>query len=205
MAQKLFSLVAFLLFTIFVSAQEHFYYYKGEKIALTLNTQCVNVRVAADFDSLTIANLGFKLSNFHEDKLIENTFFGEIDFNNTNYTSSIENLKEIEGIIGIFPHFQKNKDKSIGTSDIFYVKLKNIEDFNILQQTILNKGGKIEMQVPYMPEWYIISVDDLNLGTAMSLSNEFYETGLFEDIDPAFMFNFTPTCSNDPMFGSFGG
>lgn len=205
MAQKLFSLVAFLLFAVLASAQEHFYYYKGEKIALTLNTQRVNVRAAADFDSLTIANLGFKLSNFHEDKLIENTFFGEIDFNTTDYTGGIENLKEIEGIIGIFPHFQKNKDKSIGTSDIFYVKLKHIEDFNILQQTILNKGGKIEMQVPYMPEWYIISVDDPNLGTAVSLSNEFYETGLFENIDPAFMFNFTPTCSNDPMFGSLWG
>lgn len=75
MTQKLFSVVTFLFFAVLASAQEHFYYYKGEKIALTLNTQRVNVRVAADFDSLTIANLGFKLSNFHEDKLIENTFF----------------------------------------------------------------------------------------------------------------------------------
>src|SRR5690606_37593817 len=190
MKQKLFSLVAFLLFAIFASAQEHFYYYKAEKIALTLNTERVNFRVTADFDSLSIDNLGFKLSNFHPDRLIENTFFGEIDFNSTDYISSIESLKEIEGIIGVFPHYQKNNDKSIGTSDIFYVKLKNTEDFNILQQTIINKGGKIEMQVPYMPEWYIISVDDVNLGTAVHLSNEFYETGLFADIDPAFMFNF---------------
>src|SRR5690606_31294734 len=195
MKKKILFLIPFLLLGIIAGAQEHFYYYKGEKVPLTLNTQRVNFRVTGEFDSINIINLGYKLSNFHEDNLVKNTFFGEIDFNSSDYTTCMENLKEIDGIIGIFPHFQKNKDKSIGTSDVFYVKLKNIEDFNVLQQTVVNKGGKIEMQVPYMPEWYIISVDDQDLGTAVHLSNEFYETGLFADIDPAFMFNFTPACS----------
>lgn len=205
MKKKILFLIPFLLLGIIAGAQEHFYYYKGAKVPLTLNTQRVNFRVTGEFDSINITNLGYKLSNFHEDNLVKNTFFGEIDFNSSDYTTCMENLKEIDGIIGIFPHFQKNKDKSIGTSDVFYVKLKNIEDFNVLQQTVVNKGGKIEMQVPYMPEWYIISVDDQDLGTAVHLSNEFYETGLFADIDPAFMFNFTPACSNDPMFGSLWG
>jgi len=136
MIKKLLFLVVFLFFWIIAGAQEHFYYYKGEKILLTLNTQRVNLRLTADFDSLTISNLGFKLSNFHQDKSVENTFFGEIDFNSKDYQTSIDNLKKLNGVIGVFPHFQKNNDKSIGTSDLFYIKLKGTSDLSLLESEI---------------------------------------------------------------------
>lgn len=205
MTQKLFSVVTFLFFAVLASAQEHFYYYKGEKIALTLNTQRVNIRVAADFDSLTIDNLGFKLSNFHEDKLIDNTFFGEIDFNNTNYTNGIENLKEIEGIIGIFPHFQKSEDNSIGTSDLCYVKLKDSNDLSLLENELQSIGGTIIRQFPNMPLWVIIKTNPSSNLTSVQMANMLYESEKYADIDPAFMFDFRPTCANDPMFGSLWG
>src|SRR5690606_15198029 len=77
----------------------------------------------------------------------------------------------------------------IGTSNIFYVKLKSTEDFNLLQTTANQKGATIERQVAYMPEWYVISVNSPLSGTALGVSNQFFETDLFEAIDPAFMFN----------------
>jgi subtilisin family serine protease len=36
-------------------------------------------------------------------------------------------------------------------------------------------------------------------------SPPFFETGLFESTDPAFMFNFKPNCTNDPMFDQLWG
>src|SRR5690606_27425968 len=108
------------------------------------------------------------------------------------------------------------------TSNIFYVKLNNASDYTLLQQTATQKGVQIERQIPNMPQWYVISVDNASIGTALKMSNEFYETGLFADIDPAFMFDFyseyvenedqetvntpppstsSPTpCATDPLF-----
>jgi len=101
-----------------------------------LNTQRVNFRVTGEFDSINITNLGFKLSNFHQDKSVENTYFGEVDFNSKDYQRSITDLEEVNGVISVFPHFQKNKDKSIGTSDLFYIKLKDTSDLSLLESEI---------------------------------------------------------------------
>lgn len=101
-----------------------------------MNTQRVNFRVTGEFDSINITNLGFKLSNFHQDKSVENTYFGEVDFNSKDYQRSITDLEEVNGLISVFPHFQKNKVKSIGTSDLFYIKLKGTSDLSLLESEI---------------------------------------------------------------------
>ena len=101
-----------------------------------MNTQRVNFRVTGEFDSINITNLGFKLSNFHQDKSVENTYFGEVDFNSKDYQRSITDLEEVNVLISVFPHFQKNKVKSIGTSDLFYIKLKGTSDLSLLESEI---------------------------------------------------------------------
>jgi subtilisin family serine protease len=85
------------------------------------------------------------------------------------------------------------------------VKLKNISDFNLLQQVAAQRNVKIEKQVPNMPLWYILSLNPNSSDYSFEISNFFYETGFFEDVDPAFMFDFKPTCTNDTMFGSLWG
>ncbi|MES2486379.1 MAG: S8 family serine peptidase, partial [Bacteroidota bacterium] len=72
-----------------------------------------------------------------------------------------------------------------------------------------------------MPKWYLLSVNNPASGTALDVSNKFHETGLFANIDPAFMFNLlvepatnpvtpptsSPVCSNtnDAMFSQQWG
>jgi serine protease len=41
-----------------------------------------------------------------------------------------------------------------------------------------------------MPNWFVLSLKRSTTGTTIDLSNQFFESGLFEDIDPAFMFKF---------------
>jgi len=144
------------------------------------------------------------------DKLTQSQDIVKLEFQNepsdTEFNQKLNLLKQNPEIKNIGLFFKRGDNAvSIGTSNIFYVKLKNISDFDVLQQTTISKGVQIEKQVPYMPEWYIISVNNPYLGTSLSLSNQFYETGLFADVDPAFMFNFTSNCSDDPMFGSLWG
>lgn len=205
MIKRLIFLVTFLLLGIIVGAQEHFYYYKGEKIALTLNTQRVNFRVTGEFDSINIANLGFKLSNFHQDRSVENTYFGEVDFNSKEYQRSITDLEKVGGVIDVFPHFKKTSEASIGTSDLFYIKLKKTSDLSLLQNEAGQLGGTVIHQFSNMPLWVIVRANPTSNLTSIQMANILYESENYADMDPAFMFDFRGNCTNDTNFSQLWG
>ena len=53
-------------------------------------------------------------------------------------------------------------------------------------------------------DWYLLSVDKNSLKNSIESANLLWESGLFEDIDPGFIFNFTPNsyCVSDSSFDS---
>lgn len=61
-------------------------------------------------------------------------------------------------------------------------------------------GVRIVKEIPYMPDWYMLSIEGSEFQTAVDAANCFYETGQFEEIDPAFMFNFRAGSVNDPYY-----
>lgn len=132
-----------------MNAQNYYYYYKGEKVNLTLDTN----------------------------------------------TSSDNKI-----------YFKRsNSAKSIPISDIFYVKLHKSSDLSQLQQTANQKNVSIVHQNSFMSLWYKLKLNTNNNKSSLQVCNEFYETGKFADVDPAFMFNFDNSCSNDSDFGSLWG
>src|SRR5690606_31023344 len=121
--------------------------------------------------------------------------FARLEFENppsdSEYLQAIDDLKRTSEIRNIGMYFIRGDSiPPIGTSNIFYVKLKDAKDFSLLQTIANQKGATIERQIAFMPEWYVISVNSPLSGTALGVSNQFFETDLFEAIDPAFMFNF---------------
>ncbi|MDR1345890.1 MAG: hypothetical protein LBK03_04220, partial [Bacteroidales bacterium] len=78
-------------------------------------------------------------------------------------------------------------------------------DLALLTQLAEQQGVQIVKQNEFMPLWYRLSVTGNSAGDAVQMANAFYETGLFEEIDPAFMFNFQSNCTNDPMFDQLWG
>ena len=57
-----------------------------------------------------------------------------------------------------------------------------------------------------MPLWYILSIQNSSFESSVAASNYFYETQKFEEVDPAFMFDFKPSSiPNDPMFSQQWG
>ncbi|MDE0471589.1 MAG: S8 family serine peptidase [Ekhidna sp.] len=95
--------------------------------------------------------------------------------------------------------------KSIQISDIFYVKLKKPADLNLLQKIAKQKKASIVHKNSFMPLWYKLKLNTGNNKSSIEICNEFYETGKFADVDPAFMFNFNSSCSNDNNFGNLWG
>lgn len=192
------SFVVFLL-AITMNAQsagssEYYYYYKNQKVYLTVDKSKVNIITSANFQKNSISNLGFQDFNLETISDSPTKKLGKLESASTltdaQFLQKVNTLKQKPNIKNVGLYFKTADNGSIGTSNIFYVKLNNVSDYTVLQQVAAQKGVQIVRQIPNMPQWYIISVDNVSLGTGLEMSNEFYETGLFADIDPAFMFDF---------------
>lgn len=207
----LISFCVFLISILELTAQERpYYYYKGEKVYLTVDKTFVNISTEQNVQKSAIKNLKIKEFDFSIDKSKnreEKTAKLEFESEPTDleFEQRIKSLKENPSVNSVSLYYKRGDAKPIGTSNIFYVKLKDVNDIKILQKTASKKGAEIVKQVPYMPEWYILSVKKGAVGSSLDLANQFYETGLFADIDPAFMFEFKGSCTNDPSFGSLWG
>jgi subtilisin family serine protease len=103
-------------------------------------------------------------------------------------------------------HFKRqNNLPTISISDIFYVKIKTPTELPILQQVASEKNVTIIHQNKYMPLWYKLKLNNGINKSSLEICNEFYETGYFEDVDPAFQFEFKHNCSNDNNFNDLWG
>jgi serine protease len=197
----------FLLTFLCVNAQSnYYYYYNGEKVYLTLDKKKAFLTTKTSFQESTIQSLG--IGNIQLETNI-NTKRGEIEYNSElstlDYFQKFNTLLSNPEIRNVSLYFKRDNTSSIGTSNIFYIKLNNENDLNLLQQTASQKGVTIVHQNQFMSLWCKLSVNANNPKTSLQLSNEFFETGLFADVDPAFMFHFRGNCTNDTNFGSLWG
>ena len=115
---------------ILLQAQNnYYYYYKGNKIFLELDTKYLNVFVNEDLTSSDFSYLN--LSNYilkRENGLVSN-LFAKIEYSkrlsSEEYISNLDKLKNNNKINGIGVYFKRAGGISIGTSNFFYVSLKN--------------------------------------------------------------------------------
>lgn len=109
-------------------------------------------------------------------------------------SSTEDMIKELKTKVGdesitIAPVFGDNENL-ISTCEYFYVRLKNQNDYSLLESVAKQNSTEILGEVDYMPNWYVLKSPTSSNG--LEMSNKFYETNLFEAVDPNFMFNFTP-------------
>lgn len=106
----------------------------------------------------------------------------------------------------VYPSYQAVEGtERVGTSDVFYLKLKDVSGIEAMDMTAESKGVTVVKEVPYMPLWYILSIKDSDFASSIDASNYFYETGLFADVDPAFLLNYTTMSVNDPYYSDQWG
>ena len=186
------------LFCFITNAQtKYFYYYNGNKIPLKLDTNNLNI-ISDDIKSIPTSRIYTPIEQDNK-SYIKMQSVGNVT--EREFESQLENLKKASKIVGLY---FKNGEKSIGTSKYFYVKIKRPNDFQVLKNFSSERNVEIISNVPNMPLWYILAVTDSKY-TSLEMSNLYYESKLFSDIDPAFIFDFKGECANDPYFKDLWG
>jgi parallel beta-helix repeat protein len=190
------------------SNNSNYYYYKGEKQYLTLDKSRLNVTVSDDFQNGNLLESDFTTLYFETDSSNIPKTFGILEFetalNDMEYHQKIENLMGNENIIAVHPNYLTKENISIGMSSYFYVKLKNISDYDVLLNLVEEKKVRIIEQNIFMPLWYTLQCTKETSENTLSIANYFFETGLFASSFPDFLSD-DVSCTNDPDFSQLWG
>jgi subtilisin family serine protease len=196
---------------------EYYYWYDGKRINLTVNNDYVNILVDTNIVSKSnfselCSEMGLEAkTNLDSYGLFKAKVIKEGDLN-LDYQKTVDALRADSRVLKVLPYFERGHGaEPIGTSHLFYVQLKVLSDEVIpffereydvesLKEEAERLGIGIVKEIPYVPDWYIVSIKGSEFKTSVEAANAFYESGRFVATDPAFMFNFHPSATNDPMF-----
>ena len=197
-----------------LSVSDYYYYYNGEKIGLSSikNMFYVSSKDSASLQNISVSNNKIALNDGNAKKIHKDghsNFWSIINVKeDLQLMSTASKVMAIRSAIGnsgisVAPVFG-SEDSPLATSEYFYVKVKKEGDYMELKTIADEKAVEIVDSVPYMPGWYVLKAPITSNGLLMS--NTFYETGLFADVDPSFMFDFRPnTCTFEPNEGNQWG
>jgi len=206
----------------------YFYYYKNSKQYLQLNPEYFFVSAKTNDDiSLSLDVAATKTVQMKEDLSVKlekklNTgkdhSWAEFKLSQakteSEYLALLEKVKQDETIETVAPCFKNGQGEKIGLSNFFYVKLRSVDDYALLEKFSVAQKAVIVEQNKFMPLCYTLScTKDAGLN-AMQLANRYYESGQFEFAEPDLMGDNLENCATDPLFpdqwslrntGQYGG
>lgn len=209
------------------SAPEYYYWYHGKAVDLSFNKENVNIMIDTSMvkksEAFVIcAELGLEgLSELDQDGLFKAKITQSCELF-SDYQDAVNELLKDSRIKYVFPYVEQGKGlEPVGTSQYFYVQLKEIVpeekiaeqipylekeyDIGALIEESERSGVYIVKQIPYMPNWYVLSIEGSSFRTSIEAANQFYETGRFEETDPAFIVTLSLDMVNDPYYSQQWG
>lgn len=206
-------LIALLLVTISTTlySQTAYYWSDGRQINMTINNNKYFV-VSEKTDTALVKN---ELQNALSISYFKPFLVGAVQNNATNTlnskcwsiveTSSSINIPSNSSIDYITPHFTLSDSTTVGISNLFYVKLRNLSD--TLKLDSLSNLYNVTRIGYYsrMPLWWTMGCTKYSTGNALEIANLFYESGLFASAQPDIMCDIIYDCTNDYFFSSQWG
>ena len=154
--KKLCILLFTLLFSAFLTAETLYYYSGGRKIELT-----------EDFSSYSFIRTSKTRAGFtlpEDVKLIKN--HGNISIIET---SSENTLKTLRKSGNLFPAYRKKEGGRVYVSNQIFVKIPGRPDIENAGKWCEKHGMKLIRQYKYVPEWYLVSVEENPIKKAAAL------------------------------------
>ncbi|MGE0930303.1 S8 family serine peptidase [Peijinzhouia sedimentorum] len=208
------SIIAFTIAFLFLfnegKGQEHYYWAYGEKHTLELYSEKQYLLIKGNNKESVAQSLGVEkkeLADFkqiiiskaiNEGRLSIYSNSMDLNWSYLNKPIAAETIISPE-IIYIAPSFKVNGEV-IGLSQFFYVKLKQEQDIDLLEQLANENGVEIVGNDSFMPLWFILACDKNSKGNALEVANRFYESGNFLSAQPDFIEDNISSCVNDTLF-----
>ncbi|MTI22300.1 T9SS type A sorting domain-containing protein [Fulvivirga sp. RKSG066] len=200
-------------------AQEYYYYYKGEKQPLSLNTEYVYLVASSEVSDSSalrsLVNKGAIVEKFDVNDVTKTLksvgqstegtkYWAEIKLqqklSEKEYSAYLKELKAFGAITHASPYFSNANEDKIGLSEYFYVKLRNEKDFGRLSKLAVDLRAEVVGQNKFMPLWYTLKTNNDSKLNALEMANRFYESKMFEHSEPDLMVDDLEYDPNDPLF-----
>lgn len=162
-----------------ISAQrqaQDYYWYDGAKILLERG----NLEYIIYDNSLLLESDKEKLS--HSENVL---YPGKVNLK-WGITKPNAIIEDLEHVFYRTPSYIGSEDDIVFVTHRFYVKLKQAEDFSLLQNMTKQYNVDFEQDVD-LPLWYILTCGLPSVFNALELANIFYETKLFAASEPEFI------------------
>lgn len=208
------------LIPILAQQSEYYYYYKGNRIDLTVDSFHICVISAGEYQSRNSEKMrtsDCKIVSSFKEQLYDNVVLlqqqrsmsSNVDtycttlelsdrLDSLSYNKLIGNLKTDNAVCQVLPVLKINGNP-LGVTNKFYVKLKKDTDFPLLQQLSIQYGIEIVGSNKFMPLWYTLSCNNKSLVSSIVAANIFYESGLFAKSEPE-MYGNISVQSDDPRY-----
>ena len=162
----------------------YYYYYKGEKQYIALNTkQAMVILPAAELSKRT------KSGGIDRVKELNHKDCSEIAFSDSlSPKDYLEQLAELENNLNvrIRGYFISRNDDKLCISDFFYVCLKDLSDSTLLYSMAAELSVEVVSQDRFLPHWFTLKAQSLQMDSQLRTVNRFYESGLFQAAEPEF-------------------
>lgn len=168
-----------------------YYWYKGKKIELTPVYDKSYILIDANVRNASyFTNVG-KFNSLDAD-------LGCVDLFNTIKSQNLKwgimensfstKISDMDGVEYHSPFYKVgDATTGVGVSNLFYVKLKTENDYNILENLANRYNVEILGNNKLLPLWYTLSCNKESVGDAIEMANVFYESGLVTFAQPDIM------------------
>ena len=165
-----------------VSAQTYYYYYRGNKIPLTLNDSkvCVSIPKDCEKTSETIrANVQTLIT-------VSDEAFDIYVITRSDYETltSLESWEEDAKSVMLTSCYFTEDNKELVASPYLNVRLKKEKDIDLLTSYAEQYKLTIVRNSPLMPLWYILALTLDSVDDPLEIANELFESGDFASSIP---------------------
>ena len=127
----------FLFATTMLIAQNHYSYYNGKKQPLEVSKKSINIFVTNQFvpppDKVEFNGVHFIANELNTNEKWATLRFAN-ELSDVAYYQKINELKNLPHVTGVCKHFKNGAYPTVGTSNLFYIKLKQTSDYSVLVQ-----------------------------------------------------------------------
>lgn len=190
---------------IWAQQSDYYYYYKGERIVLPVDSTRLYVVSEGELQTKNEASANIRMANYNikastqsyvynlvvplqqHRSAVPEVYFSTLEvpkeITSSQYVALIEKMRSEDNVWQVLPSFSINGEQ-VDVTNNFYVKLKSEGDFGKLQEMASQYNIEIIGHHEHMPLWYILSCNSSSALNSLEAANLFYTLGRFECSEP---------------------